>query len=109
MSLLCGLLRDVSGRKGRAFAEEEIFHVFRDQLLRLFLPGHQAIFVEDHLHPILPEFPRLHRDVLVDALTELAGPWRRVEAGELFLKLLAEHHPAAPVADRLRWRGIAGI
>src|SRR6476661_5679975 len=36
------LLRHVSGRKGRTFAKEEVFHVLGDQVLGFFLPGHQA-------------------------------------------------------------------
>src|SRR5581483_8270774 len=64
----------------------------------------QAVLVEDHLHPILPELPRLRRDVLVDALTEFAGPRRRVESRQLLLELLAEHHAARGVADGLRRR-----
>src|SRR4030095_5769631 len=67
---LLRLLRHVPGRQRRAFTEEEVFHVLGDEVLRLFLPRHEAVLVEDHLHAILPELPRLRRDVLVDPLTK---------------------------------------
>src|SRR5579859_805270 len=105
---LLRLLRNVSRRERGALAEEELFHVLRDELLRFFLPGHQAVLVEDHLHPILPELPRLRGDVVVHPLTELTGPRQRVEAGQLLLKFLTEDHAAALVADR-RCRGCARI
>src|SRR5262249_12607629 len=97
---LLRLLRYVTRRKRRPFAEEKIFHVLGDEILGFLLPRHQPVLVEDHLHPILPELPGRRRDVVVDPLPELARPRRRVEAGELLLKLLAEHHPPALVADR---------
>src|SRR5438552_905633 len=108
---LLGLLWNVPGRQRGAFAEEKIFHVLGDELLRLFLPRHQTVLVEDHLHAILPELPRLGGDVLVDALTEGTGPRWRVEAGQLLLKLLAEDLAPALVADgRVRRRRMpAGI
>src|SRR5438105_1613617 len=90
--LLLGLLRDVSGRQSGAFAEEEILHVLRHQLLRFLLPWHEAVFVEDHLHTLLPELPRLGGDVLVDPLAKFTGPRRGIEAGELLLELRAEDH-----------------
>ena len=55
-----------------------------DQLLRLLLPRHQAVLVEDHLHPLFPQLPRLRRDVLVDPLAEFAGPGRCVESRNSF-------------------------
>src|SRR5688572_19446265 len=99
-SPLFSLLRHVSGRQRRAFAEKEILHVLRDDLLRFFLPGHQAVLVEDHLHALFPELPRLRRDALVDALAKIARPWRRIEPGHLLLKLHALHRTAALVAGR---------
>src|SRR5215813_1422629 len=89
--MLLGLLRDVIGRQGGTLSEEEVLHMFRDELLRLFLPRHQAVLVENHLHPLFPQLPRVERDVFVDALTELSRPRRRVEAWQFLLKLHAEH------------------
>ena len=71
---LLRLLRDEAGRQRRALAEEEILHLLGDDLLGLFLPGHQAVLVENHLHPLFPELPRFGGDVLVDALAQLARP-----------------------------------
>src|SRR5438093_8568329 len=71
---LLRLLGNVAWRKRGALAEEKIFHVLGDQILRLLLPWHQAVLVQDHLHPLFPELPGVFRDALVDALPELAGP-----------------------------------
>src|SRR6185437_6486726 len=90
-------LRHVPGRERCTFAEEEVLHVLGHQLLRLFLPGHQAVLVEDHLHSIFPELPRIDRHVLVDALAELARPRRFGQPRQLLAKLHAEHHPLAGV------------
>jgi hypothetical protein len=46
----------------------------------LFLPGLEAIFVEQHLHVVLPVSPCLLADVLVDSLPEGAVKGRFVEA-----------------------------
>src|SRR5215213_167195 len=93
---LLGLLGHEPWRQRRALAEEEVFHVLRDELLRFLLPRHQAVLVEDHLHSLLPHLPGVERDVLVDSLPQLTRPRRVLESGELLLELLAEH--AAPVA-----------
>src|ERR1700722_1042460 len=84
---LLGLLRHVPWRQRRAFAEEEIFHVLGHQILRFLLPGHEPVLVQDHLHPILPELPGVRRNVLVNSLTELPGPWRVVQTWQFLLKL----------------------
>src|SRR4051812_25734 len=96
---LLGLLGHVARWQRGALAEEKIFHMFGDEILRFLLPGHQPVLVEDHLHALLPELPRLPGDVLVDALAELARPRRRVQPRQLLLKFLAEDRTAASVAD----------
>src|SRR5262249_41616315 len=93
-------LRDVSGRERGALAKEKIFHVLGDEILRFFLPRHQPVLVQDHLHPFFPELPRLGRDVVVDPLTELAWPRHIVEAGQVLLKFDAEDRPPAFVCYR---------
>src|SRR5581483_10347211 len=104
------LLRNVTGRQCRALAEKEVLHVLRHEVLRLFLPGHEAILVEDHLHAVFPELPGVDRHVLVDALTQFAGPGRRVEPRQLFLELDAHHRAAALVGRRpARRRGGTAI
>ena len=99
---LLALLRHVAWRQGGALAEEEFFHLTRDQFLRFFLPRHQSIFVEDHLLTIFPKLPRLRRNVVVDTFTELAGPWWRIETGKLFLKLHTPYGASARIANGLR-------
>src|SRR6185503_10100436 len=96
-SCLLGLLGNVARRQRGPLAEEKIFHVFGYEILRLFLPRHQAILVQDHLHPLFPELPRILRDALVDALPELAGPGRSVEAGQLLLEFHAHDLATARV------------
>ena len=95
------LLRDVARRQRRALAEEEILHLLQDQLLRLFLPRHQAVLVEDHLLPFLPELPRLRRDLLVDPLADFARPGWRVESGSSFWNLTQNTLRPALIARRL--------
>src|SRR3954469_18242622 len=92
---LLGLFRDVIGRKRRTVAEEEFLHVLGDQFLCFLLERHQPVLVEDHLHPLLPEFPRVGRYVLVNSLAQFAGPWRRGQPWKLFLELDAENRPPA--------------
>ena len=76
------LLRDVSWRKRCSLAKEEVLHLFGDQVLCLLLPGHQAILVEDHLHPLFPQLPGLRGHLFKDALAQLAGPRGSVEPGD---------------------------
>ena len=63
------------------------------QLLRFLLEGHEAVLVEDHLHALFPELPRVNRHVLEDALTEFTGPRRRIQTWQLLLELHAKHRP----------------
>src|SRR5262245_51506830 len=93
--LLLRLLRLIVRRQRRPFAEEKVLHVTRDQILRLLLPRHQAVFVQDHLHPIFPELPRICGDVLVDPLPQFARPRWRVEPRQLLLELHTEHGPGS--------------
>jgi hypothetical protein len=85
------LFGDVVRREGGPFAEEEIFHVFRHEILGLLLPRHQAILIENHLHAFFPELPGLNGDVLENALAQFARPGWRVQARELFLEFHALH------------------
>ena len=93
-------LARVEGWEGGAFPEEKLLHVLLHQFLRLLLPGHQPVLVEDHLHAILPELPGLGGHVLVDALPQLSRPGGAVEPRQRLLELHALHRPAAAVAHR---------
>src|SRR5271157_85166 len=75
-----------------AFAEEIGIHLLHDELLVLFLPGLQAVFVEQHLHVFLPLLPCQLGDVVVDALPEFAIERRLVEAFHFAAHLDALHH-----------------
>jgi hypothetical protein len=90
-------------------AEEEILHVAGDEFLRLLLPRHEPVLVEDHLHPLFPHLPGLRGDVLVDPLPQLARPRRCVQSGEILLKLHAVHRPAAFIAGGRLGRSGCGI
>src|SRR5215813_9014003 len=94
------LLRYVAGGQRRAVTEEEILHVFLDELLRLLLERHQAVLVEDHLHPFFPQFPRVGGNVLEDPLSELAWPGWCIQSGELTLEFHAEYLAAGRVPGR---------
>src|SRR6202521_3016080 len=99
-SVLLRLFGHVPRRQRGALAEEKVLHVLGHELLRLLLPRHQPIFVQDHLHAVFPQLPGVRRDVLENPLTELARPRRGVESGKLLLKLDAEHLAAAGLAGR---------
>src|SRR5262245_27195722 len=103
---LLSLLRNVVGRKSGALSEEKVLHMFRNEILGLLLPPHQAVLVENHLHPLFPQLPGIERHVFEDALTEFSRPRRRIEAREFLLELHAEHFPSALVRAwtcGLRW------
>src|SRR6516225_8334334 len=106
---LLRLLGYVLRRERRAFAEEEVLHVLRDEVLRLFLPRHQAVLVENHLHPVFPHLPGLRGDICVDTLAQFARPRWFVEARELFLELHAEDLAPADIANGFGRNGIAGV
>src|SRR5208282_1572989 len=56
-----------------------------------------------------PHFPRLFRDVLVNALAEIAFPWDAVEAGHFFAEFHALHHPRARGWGRCRRSGLGVV
>src|SRR5687767_8690187 len=101
---LLRLLRHVSRRKCGALAEEEVLHLAGHQLLRLLLPWHEAVFVQDHFLAVFPQLPCLGRDVLINPLSQLTRPRRCIKAGHVLLELDAVHGPAARVTGRgLGW------
>src|SRR5271165_3043425 len=74
-----------------AFTEEIGFHLLHDELLVIFLPGLKAVFVEQHLHVLLPLLPCKLGDLVVDALSQFAIEGRLVEAFHLASHLDALH------------------
>src|SRR5512146_222448 len=75
-----------------AFAEEVSFHLLDDEVLVVFLPGLQAVLVEQHLHVIGPALPCLLADVVVDPLAERRVKGGLVESFHLLAELNAFHH-----------------
>ena len=95
------LLRHVSRWKRGILAEEELFHVLRDEFLRLLLKRHQAVLVQDHLHAIFPLSPRVNRHALEDALAQFTRPRWGVEPGQLLLQLDAEDRARCRVSHEV--------
>src|SRR3974390_2556312 len=84
--------RHVIGWRLCAFAEEVGLHLLHDEFLVLFLPGLQAVFVEEHLHVLLPLLPCELGNVVVDALAQRSVEGRLVEALHFATHLYALHH-----------------
>ena len=61
---------NVAGWKRSAFAEEVIFHLLEQELLRLLRAEVEPVLVHDHLHLLEPHLPGFLGDVLVDALAQ---------------------------------------
>src|SRR5687767_419394 len=74
------LLRLEIRRRLGARAEEELLHLVFEELARLRLDRRQPILVDQHRLMLEPALPRGLRYVLVNALAELAGIRRPVEA-----------------------------
>src|SRR4051812_5448167 len=63
------LARSYKVRRQRgAFAEEILFHLLEQKILRFFRTKIEPVLVHQHLHVLHPHLPRLFRNVLVDAL-----------------------------------------
>src|SRR5262245_65126711 len=95
-----GARLDEAARRLRAGAEEEFLHLADEELPRLRLEGHEAVFVDQHglvPEPLLPGFPR---DLLEDALAELTRIRRAIEAFRLAAELHAVDHPGHPSTPR---------
>ena len=85
--------RNVTGRKRRAFAEEVLFHLLDQELLRFLRAQVEAVLVHDHLHVLDPHPPGFLRHVVVDALAEgMAFEGNLVESGHFPLELRAKDH-----------------
>src|ERR1700753_1970327 len=75
-----GLRRLESFRGLGTRAEEELLHLTFKKLSRLGLNRRQAILVDQHCLMLQPARPSLLRDILEDALAELAGIRLAVES-----------------------------
>jgi hypothetical protein len=76
--------------RGRALAEEELFHLLHDDFLILLARGVQAIFVEQHLAVFRPLIPGFLRDLVVDSLSQVGAEGRLGERGQFLFQFCAE-------------------
>jgi len=65
-----------------AGAKKILLHLFDQELLRLGLPGLQAVFIEQHLGVLGPHLPRLGAHVLIDLLPQLGIKRGLIQAGQ---------------------------
>src|SRR6185503_2990659 len=95
--LKCGdslLRRNVPGSGVRAGAEEMPLGLLHEVLARLGIGEIEAVLVHQHGLLLEPLRPCLLRDVLPDALAEIAGVGREIETVGLAAELDALHHPS---------------
>src|SRR5674476_564599 len=90
----------------RAFAEEILFHFRGDECARFRIERIEAVLVDQHGLMHEPCLPGFLRDMLVDALAELAGPWSEREAlgfaMEFYAVDIAGHGLSSSVSSSLR-------
>src|SRR5579875_3510641 len=84
--------RAITLRRLGARSEQELLHLRLEELPRLRLDRRQAVFVDEHRLMLQPARPRLFGNVLIDALAELAGIGRAVEARRLAPQIGAMNH-----------------
>src|ERR1051325_2984867 len=95
---------DVVGRELGALAEEILLGLLVEQPLPLGGGQIQPVLVDDHLRELQPPLPRLHRDVVVDALPELVLERLVRDRGQLLAQLRAlDHSRHASVLRRKLW------
>src|SRR5262245_48279786 len=90
-------------------AEEVLFHFSYEECPCLRLERHEPVFVDQHGLVAKPRLPGFLRDVLEDALAELTGIRRAIEAFRLATELHAlDHsgHLATPRAILPRARAV---
>src|SRR5262249_2381578 len=85
-------LRHPALRHSSRIAEEELLHLLAEPLPGVGIGQIQPIVVDDESRLGLPHLPGLLRDVLEDALPQLAREWRLLKARQLAPKLHAVYH-----------------
>src|SRR5690348_2592282 len=91
---ICLLLgRDVARRGLGALAEEMALGLLHEVLAGARIGEVEAVLVHQHRLVAQPLLPRFLRDVLPDALAELAGVGREIQPLGLAAELDALHHP----------------
>src|SRR6476660_5080147 len=86
-----GLRRPAFGHL-RALAEEELFHLLHQQLLRLRVGQVEAIVIDHQRGLLRPHVPGLLRDFVVDSLAEPAGKRQRIQPWQLAAQFYTLHH-----------------
>src|SRR6188768_2265786 len=76
----------------RALAEEELFHLLHQQLLRLRVGQVQAVVIDHQRGLLRPHIPGLLRDFVVDSLAEPTRKRRRIQAGQLAAQFYTVYH-----------------
>src|SRR5437588_7781219 len=84
--------RNVSWRRGRAFAKEVLLHVLHNNFLVLPIGRIQTVLVEDHLAMFAPGAPCLRGNLIVDALAEFGVERWLIQSGQFALELEAINH-----------------
>jgi hypothetical protein len=79
-------------RKLAAAAEEEVIHLFDEELLGFAGPGLEAVLVEEHLLALHPLVPGFLADILVDFLSEVRVERWLVETLHFSFVSCAENH-----------------
>src|SRR6185312_14663375 len=85
-----GLRRLVARFPGRRFTKQESLHLRGEEFARVRVARRQPVLVVQHGLVVKPLLPRFASDVFVDAVAELARPWRAIEAFGLALEFFAE-------------------
>src|SRR6185437_10369182 len=76
----------------RSCAEEILFHLLDEELLRLRLPGLEPIFIEQHLGVLGPHAPRFSAYVFINLLTQFGIEGAFIQAGKFASQLCAFDH-----------------
>ena len=80
-------------------AEEEMFHLLQKKILRIRIAQAEAIMVDEQRLVGWPHLPRFARNLVEDALAQLALERRFVQAGQQATKLAAHHHACVVGAE----------
>ncbi len=83
--------RNVLCGRRRAFAEEELLHLFHDYFLILLAGRIQTVFVEQHLAVLCPLAPGLLGNLVVNLLTQFRIERRLFQPRQFLFQFGAEN------------------
>jgi hypothetical protein len=75
-----------------AGAKEILLHLFDKELLRLWLPGLETVFIEQHFGVLGPHPPGFGAYVFIDLLPQFGIERGFIQAGEFAAEFYAFHH-----------------